>query len=359
MKQAAGQPRVHAGRDRQGRRGRSAAILRRRCWKCWTQRRTTRSAITTSNSPLDLSRVFFVATANHLGPVQPALRDRMEVIPLAGYTLEEKVDIARSFLVPRQMDECGLATEQSHRWSAGALRDMVGGLHARGRRPEPRSPDRLGLPQGGAPRIATATVEGASERQPAGAPHVVQPPDGDSRRSSGRPASSRTRAFRTSRPGVATGVAWTETGGDVLYIEASLLAGRQGATSSSPGQLGNVMQESARAAVSHIRAQRRRTAGARRLPGRATTCTCTCPPARSPRTARRRASRWPRPSSRPCAARRWDDDVAMTGEITLVRARAARRRHPREGAGRAAAGAPHVPAAGAERGRPRGSYRRN
>ena len=95
-------------------------------------------------------------------------------------------------------------------------------------------------------------------------------------------------AFRTSRPGVATGVAWTETGGDVLFIEASLLPGGRGQFILT-GQLGDVMQESARAAVSHIRANARGARRRRRTSSRTTICTCTCPPARFRRTARRRA----------------------------------------------------------------------
>ena len=95
-------------------------------------------------------------------------------------------------------------------------------------------------------------------------------------------------AFRTSRPGVATGVAWTETGGDVLFIEATLLPGGN-QNIILTGQLGNVMQESARAALSHIRAQRRGARHLGRISWRSTTCTSTCRPARSRRTARRRA----------------------------------------------------------------------
>ena len=141
-------------------------------------------------------------------------------------------------------------------------------------------------------------------------------------------------AFRTSRPGVATGVAWTETGGDVLFIEASLLPGGRGQFILT-GQLGDVMQESARAAVSHIRANAASSASSQ-TSWKDATCTCTCPPARFRRTARRLASPWRRRSCRPRAAkhvrrRRGDDrrdHVERTG--------AAGGRHPREGAGRQA-----------------------
>ena len=95
-------------------------------------------------------------------------------------------------------------------------------------------------------------------------------------------------AFRTSRPGVATGVAWTETGGDVLFIEASLLpSGHHNIILT--GQLGNVMQESARAAVSHIRAAAPTSSASRRIFSNTTICMSTSRPAPSPRTGRRRA----------------------------------------------------------------------
>ena len=95
-------------------------------------------------------------------------------------------------------------------------------------------------------------------------------------------------AFRTSRPGVATGVAWTETGGDVLFIEASLLPGGRGQFILT-GQLGDVMQESARAAVSHIRANAREPGRRRPTFSSTTTCTSTCRRAPFPRTVRRPA----------------------------------------------------------------------
>ena len=146
----------------------------------------------------------------------------------------------------------------------------------------------------------------------------------------GPPRFNREVAFRTSRPGVATGVAWTETGGDVLFVEATLLPGGNQSIILT-GQLGNVMQESARAAVSHIRAQASALgidpnffekhdlhvhvpAGAIPKDGPSAGVTMA--------TAILSAIR-----NEPVR-----EDVAMTGEITLTRARAARRRHPREGA---------------------------
>src|SRR5262249_41499145 len=190
--------------------------------------------------PLDLSNVLFIATANQLGTVHPALLDRMEIISLSGYTEEEKVHIARMYLVPRQRDEHGLKPEQFI-IADEALRRVIAEYT---REAGVRSLERqIGtIARKGAARVATnSTYVG----------HVTAKdvPDylGPARfRSEG--------AFRLSRPGVATGVAWTEVGGDVLYIEAVLLPGGSGHLTLT-GQLGNVMQESARAALSHVRQQ--------------------------------------------------------------------------------------------------------
>ncbi|HVC21791.1 MAG TPA: endopeptidase La [Vicinamibacterales bacterium] len=195
--------------------------------------------------PFDLSRVLFIATANQLGPVQPALLDRMEIIELPGYTGEEKLHIARRYLLPRQLTENGLPP------GALELRDdalrLVVSEYTReaGVRSLER---RIGtIARKIAARVATRPADAAPIPQPL----VVDAPDVAGYL--GPPRFHRETVFRTSRPGVATGVAWTETGGDVLFIEASLLPG--GAQNIIlTGQLGSVMQESARAAVSHIRA---------------------------------------------------------------------------------------------------------
>jgi endopeptidase La len=205
----------------------------------------------------DLSRVLFIATANQLGPVHPALLDRMEVISLAGYTEEEKLHIARRFLVPRQLAEHGLP--------AGALdlpdETLRGVISQYTREAGVRNLERqIGtLARKVAARVAT---EGGGRRADGGTEERETPTEGrtparieakDLPEYLGPPRIHGEVAFRTSRPGVATGVAWTETGGDVLFVEATLLPGGKG-TLTLTGQLGNVMQESARAAVSHIRA---------------------------------------------------------------------------------------------------------
>ena len=187
---------------------------------------------------LDLSRVLFITTANQLGTVHPALLDRMETITLSGYTEEEKVHIAKMYLVPRQRDEHGLKPEQIAITDAALRRLIAEYTREAGVRTLERHIGTIARKV--AARVATeptytARVDAAQIEEYLG------------------PARFRSEsAFRTSRPGVATGVAWTETGGDVLFVEAALLPGGTGQVTLT-GQLGNVMQESARAALSHIR----------------------------------------------------------------------------------------------------------
>jgi ATP-dependent Lon protease len=192
----------------------------------------------------DLSRVLFIATANQLGSVHPALIDRMEVLALAGYTEDEKVHIARRYLIPRQLaehglppaavdlgDEALLAIIEQYTREAG-VRSLERQIGAVARKVAARVAGSAAPGDGLLPVAVTA----------AALPEFLGPP-----RIHGEVA------FRTSRPGVATGVAWTEAGGDVLFIEATLVPGGH-ENLILTGQLGSVMQESARAAVSHIRA---------------------------------------------------------------------------------------------------------
>jgi ATP-dependent Lon protease len=190
--------------------------------------------------PIDLSRVLFIATANQLGTVHPALLDRMEIITLSGYTEEDKIHIAKMYLIPRQREEHGLKPEHLEIEDA-ALRRVIGEYT---REAGVRSLERqIGTI---ARKVAARVATDATHTATVDAAHV---PDYLG------PARFRSEAaFRTSRPGVATGVAWTETGGDVLFIEAVLLPGGSGHLTLT-GQLGNVMQESARAALSHVRQQ--------------------------------------------------------------------------------------------------------
>ncbi len=189
--------------------------------------------------PIDLSRVLFIATANQLGTIHPALLDRMELISLSGYTEEEKVHIARLYLVPRQLEENGLTPSQLHITDDGLRRVITEYTREAGVRTLERQIGTIARKV--AARVAsepnhTATVDVREVETYLGPPRFRSE-----------------TAFRTSRPGVATGVAWTEAGGDVLFIEASLMPGTGQLTLT--GQLGSVMQESARAALSHIRQQ--------------------------------------------------------------------------------------------------------
>ena len=191
---------------------------------------------------IDLSRVLFIATANQLGTVHPALLDRMEIITLAGYTEDEKLHIARRYLIPRQLEEHGLTPERVAIEDA-ALRRMIAQYT---REAGVRNLERQ---IGAVARKIAARVAGAAEGAAESLSVVTAATLPDYL---GPPKIQDEVTFRVSRPGVATGVAWTESGGDVLFIEACLLPAGHGNITLT-GQLGNVMQESARAAVSHIR----------------------------------------------------------------------------------------------------------
>jgi len=212
---------------------------------------------------VDLSRVLFIATANQLGTIHPALLDRMELISLAGYTEEEKLHIATRYLIPRQLEENGLrpdavsfednairriVTEYTREAGVRNLERQIGAV-AR------KIAARIASQDGGDPAkgpAAAAAVPAAASRAETQRAWVVTA--ASLTEYLGPPRFRDEVSFRVSRPGVATGVAWTETGGDVLFIEARLLpSGHQNLILT--GQLGNVMQESARAALSHIRAE--------------------------------------------------------------------------------------------------------
>jgi ATP-dependent Lon protease len=186
--------------------------------------------------PFDLSRIFFITTANSLDPVPRPLLDRMEVLRLAGYSDEEKVQIARRYLVPRQLAQTGLKAEQLI-IPDEAIREVVSRYtREAGVRQLERSLGRL------ARKVAVRFAEGHTE------PVTVRPPDLFDLLGPERFAEERARQQLPA--GVSTGLAWTEAGGEVLYVEASLLPGGRGLRLT--GQLGHVMKESARAAQSFV-----------------------------------------------------------------------------------------------------------
>src|SRR5688500_5238077 len=194
---------------------------------------------------VDLSKVLFITTANQLGTIHPALLDRMEIISLSGYSEQEKVHIARKYLLPRQIAEHGLTPDALEITDAAMQIVITEYTREAGVRNLERQ---LGaIARKVAARVAT---------QPTGTDTIEKTVIDKDQVDDylGVPRFRREAAFRTSRPGVATGLAWTETGGDVLYIEATLLSGGN-QNIILTGQLGNVMQESARAALSHLRSR--------------------------------------------------------------------------------------------------------
>jgi ATP-dependent Lon protease len=188
--------------------------------------------------PFDLSKVLFIATANQLDTIPGPLRDRMEIIELTGYTEEEKVEIARRYLVRRQLEANGLKAEQAS-VSDEALHQITRDYT---REAGCRNLER----QIGAVlrNVAVRIAEGQAESVRIDAPEVAE--------ILGAPRFENEVAMRVSVPGVATGLAWTPVGGDILFIEASRVpgAGRLILT----GQLGDVMKESAQAAMSLVKA---------------------------------------------------------------------------------------------------------
>jgi ATP-dependent Lon protease len=187
--------------------------------------------------PFDLSRVFWIATANLLDPIPAPLRDRMEVVRLAGYTPEEKLEIARCFQVPRQMEEHGLPADRIQ-WSAAAIERLVAEYtHEAGVRSLERQVATV------CRKVARRAAEGDTRRTriTAGSlPALLGPPRF---RTPERPAAGEV--------GVANGLAWTEMGGEVLRVEVETTPG-QGLVLT--GQLGDVMKESGQAALTWARA---------------------------------------------------------------------------------------------------------
>ncbi|MDP9385982.1 MAG: endopeptidase La [Actinomycetota bacterium] len=194
--------------------------------------------------PFDLSDVMFITTANTLDTIPGPLRDRMEVIGLAGYTEEEKLEIARRYLVPRQVERNGL-TKSRISFTDGALREIIAGYT---REAGVRNLEReIGT---ACRKVARRVAEGTLETRRF---TVNEKRLGELL---GRRRFHTEAKRRTSDPGVATGLAWTPVGGDVLFVEATAMPGTGKLTIT--GQLGDVMKESAQAALSYVRGHARR-----------------------------------------------------------------------------------------------------
>ncbi len=187
----------------------------------------------------DLSKVMFIATSNVLQTIPPALQDRMEILELPGYTEEEKLVIAKNFLIPKQLEEHGLTGEQLQ-FEDKALSTITA---AYTREAGVRNLERqiATVCRG----VAKEIVEGVLESQEFTNELV--------HKYLGPVKFFPEVAERTAEPGVATGLAWTPTGGDIIFVEAAIMPGQKSLTLT--GQLGDVMKESAQAALTYVRAK--------------------------------------------------------------------------------------------------------
>jgi ATP-dependent Lon protease len=195
--------------------------------------------------PFDLSKVLFIATANWMDPIPEPLRDRMEIIELAGYTGEEKVHIAHKYLIPKQAQEHGLKVGEQIEFSDEALREIINSFT---REAGVRNLER---------EIATITrkqarkiAEGHTEKMVV-TPEIVREYLGVPKFRAEKEVEERVK-----KPGVAVGLVWTPVGGDIVFIEASRMRG--GKQFTMTGHLGEVMQESMTAALTWTRANAER-----------------------------------------------------------------------------------------------------
>ena len=257
------------------------------------------------NVPFDLSEVLFIATANFLQNIPGPLLDRMEVVEFAGYTEREKAEIAKKYLIPRQLEESGLA-DRAITFTDEAVDGDRQPVHPRERRPPARAADRRGGAEGRRGRLAAGE-----------AVDLTITPD-DVRELLGRPRVHPEHAGEANEVGVATGMYYTPAGGDIMFVEAAVrrlhgAARRRTGTAPTVGGCGNVVADPHRPARRRdegvgprrpdLRGDPRpRRSGSPRTGSARSRSTSTSPPARSPRTAPRPASPWPPRSSRPCRA---------------------------------------------------------
>jgi ATP-dependent Lon protease len=188
--------------------------------------------------PFDLRNVMFITTANQLDPIPVALKDRMETITLSGYTSEEKLHIANRFLIPREIDENGLISYQPAFEDASLERIISDYTREAGVRNLQRSIGTI------CRKLAKEITQGKPLRAPV-TPELVE-------EFLGHPKFFNEVAAEQDRIGVVTGLAWTETGGDIIFVEATRMKGKGDLILT--GSLGDVMKESARTALSFVQA---------------------------------------------------------------------------------------------------------
>lgn len=189
--------------------------------------------------PFDLSRVLFIATANVIDNLPPPVRDRMEVIELPGYTLEDKLQIAQRYLLARQLQACGLRADQCELTEAALHAMATGYTREAGVRQFEREIGRVMR------AVALRVAEGTAAH--------VRVDAADLEALLGPPTVEHDVALRSGLAGVATGLAWTPAGGDILFIEATRVAGSGRLILT--GQLGDVMKESAQAALTLVKSR--------------------------------------------------------------------------------------------------------
>jgi len=250
--------------------------------------------------PFDLSQVMFITTANLLDPIPAPLRDRMEILKLAGYTETEKVRIAQGYLIPRQLRENGLRPKELS-FTDGALRQVIRDYtREAGVRNLEREIGRV------ARKVVTRIAEGDN------GPVRVKMRDAPG--FLGKPRYFPETALRTQLPGVATGLGVTISGGDLMFFEATKMPGSKGFTVT--GQLGDVMRESAQAALSYVRSK----AGRLGIPGdtfEGSDIHLHVPAGAVPKDGPSAGVTMATALASLLTGRKVRDDVGMTGEITL------------------------------------------
>jgi len=189
--------------------------------------------------PFDLSNVMFITTANLIDPIPSPLRDRMEIITLSGYTAEEKLNIAKNYLIPKQLKEHGISEKDIKIHDSALLHIITHYTSEAGVRNLEREIANI------CRKVARKIAEGKIKK------YVIT--TNNVSKYLGVPKYLPEEEIKKDEIGVATGLAWTETGGDIIYIEATIMKGKGGLTLT--GQLGDIMKESAQAALSYIRSR--------------------------------------------------------------------------------------------------------